>query len=315
MILRIAIAPLALLCLVSTSHAQPSTEERAAAYKTLGKVAFGDGDFTKCAEHFQTSHDLVPNTKLLFNVGLCLEKAGDFERARVAFQSFIAMAPNGSRTGEARTRIELLDFKMRERDRAKGVNVPVRTEAESSKEPLDELPLDTYPPESPQAPLPPGAAVPPPVSSPLVVDVGEQTRAPEYPTSTVGFGFFGYGLGSGKHTNIRGLSINLFPGYTRSVRGYQLGFVNIVRREMVGAQFGYFYNQAGLARGLQFAAANYAREVRGLQFGAFNVASRVTGAQLGLLNYTRHLKGIQLGILNVATHNWLPVMVGLNAGF
>ena len=57
------------------------------------------------------------------------------------------------------------------------------------------------------------------------------------------------------------------------------------------------------------------QEMVGAQIGAVNLAHRVTGAQVGLFNHTDELRGVQLGVVNVSGHGGLPVTGIFNLGF
>jgi len=99
-------------------------------------------------------------------------------------------------------------------------------------------------------------------------------------------------------------------------RTYREEIITVHRVPMRGAQLSALGNSAAVVQGLQLGAANFAWfETNGVQAGVFNWADKVRGVQIGAVNVCRSLRGIQLGGVNVATKNWLPFMVGINAGW
>lgn len=123
---------------------------------------------------------------------------------------------------------------------------------------------------------------------------------------------------SGLKTNI--LSLNLLAGYSRGLRGIEIGgLLNITRRRAAGIQLSGVANLVGEdVQGLQVAgvvnqsryrvsglqlggALNLGRTVRGIQLGGLGNVAKDTlkGAQVGgVFNYAKCNKGIQIGLIN-----------------
>jgi tetratricopeptide (TPR) repeat protein len=109
--------PLALgvLVLVATAlvadpaRAQPLTERgQAAAHVRQAQAYFQRGDFDRALAEYQAAFDLAPEPGLLFNIGLCHDRANRPEPALEAFRRYIALAPNGVVADEARSDIARL---------------------------------------------------------------------------------------------------------------------------------------------------------------------------------------------------------------
>ena len=152
-----------------------------------------------------------------------------------------------------------------------------------------------------------------------------------------GLGFPGRGPGPWSHN----VSVNLFSGHARVIRGLQFSLgKNTADEEMSGMQLGafnfsgtwseglqvgllanrssddlkgiqvaLFANSAATETGAQIACVNHADVGTGLQAGLLNAAGHETGVQAGLLNAAKRQSGMQAGLINTAgTQN------GLQAG-
>lgn len=84
-----------------------------------------------------------------------------------------------------------------------------------------------------------------------------------------------------------------------TLRGLQLGFVNRVVEEAMGARLSLVNISETSSVGAEIGLVNYSKNIEGLQ--------------LGLVNVTDGLRGVQLGLVNVARNGFFPVFVLFNA--
>ncbi|MDC0742716.1 LA_2272 family surface repeat-containing protein [Polyangium mundeleinium] len=109
---------------------------------------------------------------------------------------------------------------------------------------------------------------------------------------------------AGYGTGLDGLEIGLGLNIEREFAcGAQLTAVaNIVAGPVRGMQAAIGLNFASSLRGVQMGSIDIvAGPVKGVQMGALDIAGDVVGAQLGMLNIAGAVSGIQLGTVNVAT--------------
>jgi hypothetical protein len=143
---------------------------------------------------------------------------------------------------------------------------------------------------------------------------------------------------------IRGISANMFAGYTAGlaggeisagvniehafmcgvqvsplanivtgpVRGLQITGVLNVGTSVYGAQIGDINIAAGPLRGAQIGAINVARQVSGAQMGAIAVAGDLTGVQVSSFNIAAgDVTGVQIGVVNIAKGRVRGAQIGL----
>ncbi len=141
-------------------------------------------------------------------------------------------------------------------------------------------------------------------------------------------GFPGRGEGPWSHN----LSVNLFKGSARSIRGLQFSLgsnraqqemsgvqlaafnfggaqtqglqvgllANRVSGDHKGAQAAIFANSAEAFTGAQIACVNHVGQGAGLQAGLLNAAGREVGVQVGAINAAKRQDGMQAGFINTA---------------
>ncbi len=80
----------------------------------LAKKAYAAKKYAKCAAHYMASHELEASPGKIFNVGLCREMDGKMRGAIRAYSKYLTAAPNGEKANEAKMRVELLQFKVKE---------------------------------------------------------------------------------------------------------------------------------------------------------------------------------------------------------
>lgn len=98
---------------------------------------------------------------------------------------------------------------------------------------------------------------------------------------------------------VHGISLNLFYGELKSMRGVQAGLLNSVEGQTVGVQAGVL-NITGEERGIQGGVMNFSRgELDGIQGGLVNYAKSSKGMQAGLINIADSCTCAQFGLLNI----------------
>lgn len=78
------------------------------AAKQRGSGAFREGRFEEAAEYFKEAFSIEPRGNLLYNIGLCYEKAGRNEEAVKFYQRFVAALPNSPKRPAVQRRIDEL---------------------------------------------------------------------------------------------------------------------------------------------------------------------------------------------------------------
>ncbi len=75
----------------------------------LAMLSQRDGDFEEAADYYQTAlagSDDRSNAELLYNLGVCLQRSAQWERARESFLRLLEEAPDGAYAARARSRAE-----------------------------------------------------------------------------------------------------------------------------------------------------------------------------------------------------------------
>ena len=114
-------------CLVFTlATAETAVSQPASGYAELvrqGKEAFKAKDFARAADLFQQAYAAENRGNLLYNIGLCYEKAGDIGSAIEAFERFVQAVPNSKR----RPAVERKIARLKSRPSDDNIAVTVRT--------------------------------------------------------------------------------------------------------------------------------------------------------------------------------------------
>ena len=129
---------------------------------------------------------------------------------------------------------------------------------------------------------------------------------------------------------ITGLRLNIY-GKNTSLKGVDLGIVNVLTKPSVGLQYGLvginesdfsgwtdnFVNiNKGTFVGVSSGALNKAKNAAGIQWGFINCAAKMHGIQLGVLNKAQSLEGVQIGFINVIKNNgFMPIFPIVNWSF
>lgn len=154
----------------------PSPEEREQARQLYerGAMAYQQERWSDCAAHFEASFVIVFSPALLYNIGLCYERAAsgdtertDLDRAYRAFSRYVRESPDGDDAAEAQAHL----VSVLERLRA----LP----AASLEDEPDAAPTPPVHEEEPTPVVHVAVTPPPPAPLPIVPD----TALPEAPTS------------------------------------------------------------------------------------------------------------------------------------
>jgi hypothetical protein len=97
------------VCIPQTATAQSTSYVEA---KQKAKVAYKAGQYQAAAKHFRQAFDFSPRGALLYNIGLCYEKAESFEEAIRFYQRFIDAVPSSSRRSALQEKIGSLKKKL-----------------------------------------------------------------------------------------------------------------------------------------------------------------------------------------------------------
>jgi tetratricopeptide (TPR) repeat protein len=96
--------PLLIVMLVAgVVAAQPSGDRaKAASHFKQGQEHFKAGDYDRAIAEYETAYTLSKEPVLIFNIGLCHDRAKRPGKALEAFQHYLELAPNGEVADEAR---------------------------------------------------------------------------------------------------------------------------------------------------------------------------------------------------------------------
>lgn len=152
-----------------------------------GNLLFAKGNYVEARQEYQTAYDLSGKPKLLYNIGLCHKKLGEFEPAIRFFKQYLADLPHAENKDDVDADI----FFLQERLKA-GEGVPLTplvnivakrpTPAAASDPPLPDLePIPGTDP-APTAP-PPAVSYPPPPPVVLETSVKAEPRGHPYRTA------------------------------------------------------------------------------------------------------------------------------------
>ncbi|HMG57972.1 MAG TPA: tetratricopeptide repeat protein, partial [Kofleriaceae bacterium] len=104
----VAMAAVALGAVLAASAAPaaaqpaPGTRARAAARFKQGQEFFKAGDYDHAIAEYEAAYQLSREPLLVFNLGLCHDRAQRPEQALAAFQRYLELAPSGEVADEAR---------------------------------------------------------------------------------------------------------------------------------------------------------------------------------------------------------------------
>lgn len=111
----VTVRPLALVVLAAAALAggearaqSPSDRVEAAAHARQGQAYFQRGDFDRALAEYQAAFDLSAEPVLVFDVGLCHDRAGRPIPALQAFRRYLTLAPTGVAADEARADVARL---------------------------------------------------------------------------------------------------------------------------------------------------------------------------------------------------------------
>ncbi|MCA9526752.1 MAG: PEGA domain-containing protein, partial [Myxococcales bacterium] len=85
------------------------------AAKQRGSSAFQAGNFEEAAEYFKEAFSIEPRGNLLYNIGLCYEKAGRTDEAVKFYQRFVSALPNSPKRPAVQRKIDELKTELQGR--------------------------------------------------------------------------------------------------------------------------------------------------------------------------------------------------------
>jgi hypothetical protein len=96
------------------SHAEPSSKQRAAAHFERALERYDTADYPLALAEFRRAYALQPSYQLLFNIGQVQYQLGQYARARVALQRYLAQGRGGIES-ERRAQVEQQLTRLRSR--------------------------------------------------------------------------------------------------------------------------------------------------------------------------------------------------------
>ncbi len=119
--LRTILLSLLLLLGHHAALAQPDKPGSDNGYKAAvqeAKSAYKSRNFVKAAESFRRAFEIEPRGSLLFNIGLCYEKAGNAAEAITFFKRFVDAVPSSPKAASVYQKIATLERQMDDRYRS-----------------------------------------------------------------------------------------------------------------------------------------------------------------------------------------------------
>ena len=101
-----------------TPEEQAEKDRKARQLFEAGRLAYGDGYFSKAYENFRLSYELSQRHALLFNLGMAAERARLDAEALDAFEAYLRHIPNAQNANYVRGRIAFLRDKKQESEPA-----------------------------------------------------------------------------------------------------------------------------------------------------------------------------------------------------
>jgi tetratricopeptide (TPR) repeat protein len=93
---------LAIACADASAQPVAGDRARAASHFKQGQIFYKQGAWDRALAEYQAAFDLSHEPLLIFNVGLCHDRANRPEQALEAFQRYLELEPNGKAADEAR---------------------------------------------------------------------------------------------------------------------------------------------------------------------------------------------------------------------
>jgi tetratricopeptide (TPR) repeat protein len=150
----LATAGLAAMALTGAAHAADSSLEEARQHAAQAKVHYDLNEFEKAAEEYILVYRLRPLPALLFNIAQSYRQAGQYEKAKQFYQSYLREDPDPKTAAAVRKALkEIDDLQIKERQAKNGPPTGVKQASDAS------LPIRPSPPEAPPAATPGSGAI------------------------------------------------------------------------------------------------------------------------------------------------------------
>lgn len=102
----------ALLSFATAARAQDDVSLAETIFEA-GRAYYEQGNYEKALEQFEEAYRLDPQPEILYNIGQCHERLGQFEGAIEAYQAYIDESPGAEDLQAVTEKIKMLDEKLR----------------------------------------------------------------------------------------------------------------------------------------------------------------------------------------------------------
>jgi tetratricopeptide (TPR) repeat protein len=121
-------AAVALACSVwlgsATGHAQSTSDDLARRHFDSGVAYLEESDYDNALKAFQKAYDLSKRPEILLNVATVHERQSDLPSAVAALKGYLEAAPGGEHVETVKLRIQNLEKRIQEQDRAAAAGPP-----------------------------------------------------------------------------------------------------------------------------------------------------------------------------------------------
>jgi hypothetical protein len=125
-------------------------------------------------------------------------------------------------------------------------------------------------------------------------------------------GGFRFDLLYGKNSGMTGVDWGLVNHTTGTELAWQAGAVNYVEKSFTGFQEGWVNIDRENMLGMQWGIWNQSQSMTGVAVGWVNRCQEMHGLQLGFLNWTQTMHGLQIGVGNIIEKGKVPFLPIVN---
>jgi tetratricopeptide (TPR) repeat protein len=157
--------------------------EQARKHAAQAKVHYDLGEFAKAAEEYILVYRVRPLPALLFNIAQSYRQAGEYDKARQFYESYLRESPEGETSAQVRKALREIDELQAKEKLAKAIPPT------GVKQPPDaSLPLKPDPPPKAEVPPRAAAAAVPPKALPVAAAIPNVAATPDAPSPSKGPG-------------------------------------------------------------------------------------------------------------------------------
>lgn len=120
-ILAVLSASACVLAVAVPSVALAQDDARYDEVRQKAKAAFSNGEFEEAALLFREAFDISPRGNLLYNIGMCYERAGNTQQALVFYERFVQALPESAKRPAVQRKIAALKSEMSDKFRVVAV--------------------------------------------------------------------------------------------------------------------------------------------------------------------------------------------------